>query len=145
MMTAKEMMDLYAQFGLDRDTWDMFREMEYHGLISADIWHEFYDECKGWKFSSIGNDIIVDENDHAVYYFDKEGGLRNFKEERRKKVFDRIENNDEYDSVIFWNNKEIVYTIDYCQAVRSNVLGNRGWITGFDSKKEQFTACVEVL
>ena len=71
--------------------------------------------------------------------------MRNFKGERRKKVFDRIENNDEHNEIIFLNNEETVYIIDYCQAVRSDVLGNRGWITGYDSKKEQFTACVEFL
>ena len=65
----------------------------------------------------------------------KEGDLRNFKGERREKLFDRIENNDEHNEIIFLNNEETVYIIDYCQAVRSDVLGNRDGLPDMIVKK----------
>ena len=74
MMSVKKMIDLYITHELSETTWDMMREMTYHGLISLDNWTKFYDKCKGWTFDEDEQNII-DWDGKVLYGRDAEGRM----------------------------------------------------------------------
>ena len=75
MMSVKKMIDLYVEYGLDETTWDMLREMSYHGLISRENWVKFFETCKGWYFNEETNTIDDSETEKTVYAYDDNGNL----------------------------------------------------------------------
>ncbi len=73
MMSVKKMIDLYVTYELSEETWDMMREMSYHGLISRDNWIKFYEKCHAWEFSEDGDNIIDCNTEKVIYTRDAEG------------------------------------------------------------------------
>lgn len=66
MLSLKKMVELYVQYELDEDTWDMLRMMRFHGLISSDNWTKFYEKCGSWH-KDVDDMVILDEYDKPVY------------------------------------------------------------------------------
>lgn len=76
MMSVKKMIELYVNYGLDQDTWDMLYKMRCHDLISYDNWVKFYETCKGWEFNPDDNGLTIidtDKDNKVVYKQDKDG------------------------------------------------------------------------
>lgn len=73
MMSVKKMIDLYVTYELSEETWDMMREMSYHGLISRDNWCKFYEKCHAWEFSEDGDQIIDCDTEKVIYIRNTEG------------------------------------------------------------------------
>ena len=70
MMSVKRMIDLYVEYGVDEDTWNMLYEMTIHGLISRDNWIKFFNICASWF---IDGDAIRDGDGLMVYRIDEKG------------------------------------------------------------------------
>lgn len=70
MLSVRAMIDLYARYGVEQETWTMLYNMYAHGLISRENWEKFYNTCKGWE--CLGN-VIIDENEKVVYTTDAAG------------------------------------------------------------------------
>lgn len=70
MMSVKRMIDLYVEYGVDEDTWNMLYEMSIHGLISRDNWIKFFNICASWF---IDGDAIRDGDGLMVYRIDEKG------------------------------------------------------------------------
>lgn len=70
MMSVKRMIDLYVEYGVDEDTWNMLYEMTIHGLISRDNWAKFFDICHSWV---IDDNAIRDGDGLMVYRLDEKG------------------------------------------------------------------------
>ena len=75
VMSVKAMIDMYVEYGLDESTWDMLRNMSYHGLISNENWHEFFETCRGWTFDEEVNGIVDSETETVIYLYDGNGNL----------------------------------------------------------------------
>ena len=76
MMSVKKMIELYVNYGLDQDTWEMLYEMRCHDLISYDNWMKFADTCKGWEFNPDDNGLTIidtDKDNKVVYKQDENG------------------------------------------------------------------------
>ncbi len=71
-MSVKKMIELYVAYELSDDTWNMLREMSYHGLISRDNWNKFFDKCKSWTFTE-DQQSIEDGNGKILYTRDEQG------------------------------------------------------------------------
>ena len=74
VMSVKEMVNLYVTCGVAEETWNMLREMSFHGLISRENWDKFFETCKDWQFADDGTGI-VDGNGKYLYKHDEEGFL----------------------------------------------------------------------
>lgn len=68
-MTLKKMVDLYLKYNVSDDTWNMLREMTFHGLIPRETWCKFFEKCKGWR---VDGDYIVD-GDTPIYEYTDHG------------------------------------------------------------------------
>ena len=75
MMSVKKMIELYVTYELSEETWNMMREMTYHGLISLDNWDKFYNRCKDWYMNDEMS-AIVDGNGKVLYQRDDQGYLK---------------------------------------------------------------------
>ena len=76
MMSVKAMIDLYVEYELGVNTWDMLRNMSFHGLISRDNWCKFYEITKGWSFDDTDAMNIIDfETGKVIFARDGEGRL----------------------------------------------------------------------
>lgn len=75
MMSVKKMIELYITYELSNTTWDMMREMSYHGLISRDNWTKFFDICHDWCFDDDEN-AVVNCDGKILYRRDEQGYLR---------------------------------------------------------------------
>lgn len=70
MLSLKKMIELYVQYGVERETWDMLYSMYRHCLISEDNWMKFVDKCEDWECN--GN-IITNCEGVVVYRTDDNG------------------------------------------------------------------------
>ena len=75
MMSVKKMIELYVTYELSNETWNMMREMTYHGLISRDNWDKFFNRCKDWCMNDELS-AIVDGNGKVLYQRDGQGFLK---------------------------------------------------------------------
>lgn len=75
MMSVKKMIELYVTYELSEVTWDMMREMTFHGLISNDNWNKFFEICKDWHMNDELT-AIVDSDDKVLYKRDEQGYLK---------------------------------------------------------------------
>ena len=75
MMSVKTMIDLYVEYELGEDTWDMLWNMSFHGLISRDNWHEFFEIAKGWSFDDTKEMNVIDEDGKVIFARDDQGRL----------------------------------------------------------------------
>lgn len=75
MMSVKKMVELYVTYEMSEDTWNMMREMTYHGLISNENWCKFFDTCKGWHKND-EDTAILDGDEKVIYLRDNQGYLK---------------------------------------------------------------------
>ena len=75
VMSVRAMIDMYVEYGLEEDTWNMMYEMAFHGLISRENWSKFYETCRGWTFDEEINGIYDSKTDTVVYLYDANGNL----------------------------------------------------------------------
>ena len=75
MMSVKKMIELYVTYELSEETWNMMREMTFHGLISNDNWHKFLEICKDWRMDD-EMAAIIDSNNKVFYKRDEQGYLK---------------------------------------------------------------------
>ena len=76
IISAKTMEEIYVTYGLDEDTWNMFCNMKYHGLINDSVWFEFYDKCHGYTYGDDSQTTIVNEHLVTVYRMDEQGFMK---------------------------------------------------------------------
>lgn len=74
MMSLKKMVEMYAKYKLDEETWKMLYSMACHELISRDTWNKFFDKCSCWHMSEDAM-TILDGDEKPVYTFDESGYL----------------------------------------------------------------------
>ena len=70
MMSVKKMIELYVNYGIDEETWNMLYSMVCHGLITRDNWIKFSDICASWV---IEGNTIIDGDGNVVYMIDDNG------------------------------------------------------------------------
>lgn len=70
MMSVKKMIELYVNYSVDEETWEMLYSMTCHGLISRENWIKFYDTCASW---GIEGNTIIDGDGNVVYMIDDNG------------------------------------------------------------------------
>lgn len=76
VISLKSMIEIYVDFDIGEDTWEMFYQMATHNLISSETWNKFFMTCKGWVLSDDGDSVIdTDNNDMIVYKRDDSGFL----------------------------------------------------------------------
>ena len=81
-MSVKKMIEMYVNYGLSDETWDMMYQMSIHGLISRENWVKFFDTCKDWTWSDDekdfinGNNVIVNGDGKVLYFYDENGNMK---------------------------------------------------------------------
>lgn len=70
MMSVKKMIELYVNYSIDEETWNMLYSMVCHGLISRENWIKFSDTCASWI---IEGNTIIDGDGNVVYMIDDNG------------------------------------------------------------------------
>lgn len=70
MMSVKKMIELYVNYSVDEETWEMLYSMVCHGLISRENWIKFYDTCASWI---IEGNTIIDGDGNVIYMIDDNG------------------------------------------------------------------------
>lgn len=75
VLTAKSMVEIYVNYGLSKDTWEMFYNMTCHGLISGENWTKFSEICIGLQYDSVDGRTIIDTSDNGkvVYEMNNDG------------------------------------------------------------------------
>lgn len=76
IISAKRMEEIYVNYGLDEKTWEMFREMSFHGLINRSVWNKFFDTCHGYTYGDDTQTTIVNQHGVTVYRMDEQGYMR---------------------------------------------------------------------
>ena len=75
VISLERMIEIYVKSELDIDTWNMFREMCIHDLISDSLWEKFYLKCFNWVFNDDNTEIIdITNEDAKVIYRRNENG-----------------------------------------------------------------------
>ena len=77
VISLERMVDIYVKSELDLNTWNMFRDMCIHDLISDRTWEKFYLKCLNWVFNEDQTKIIdiTREKMKVVYKRDNNGHL----------------------------------------------------------------------
>lgn len=76
VISVDAMIDLYLNYGIEEDTWNMLHKMACHDLISRDNWIKFFETCKDWTWSEDGNSIIEGSTGKILYYYDENGNIK---------------------------------------------------------------------
>lgn len=75
VISLERMIEIYVNSELDNDTWNMFREMHVHDLISESRWLKFYFRCSNLVFNDDRTEIIdITNEDSKVIYKRNENG-----------------------------------------------------------------------
>ena len=75
MLSVKKMIEMYLNYGLADETWDMMYNMTLHGLISQENWKKFFEKCKDWYIDEETNSVKNGEN-KILYSYDENGFLQ---------------------------------------------------------------------
>lgn len=75
VISLERMVEIYVNSELDIDTWNMFRNMCIHDLITDSLWEKFYLKCLNWVFNDDNTEIIdITYEDAKVIYRRNENG-----------------------------------------------------------------------
>lgn len=66
------MVELYVQYDLSDETWNMLRNMALHGILSMEKWEKFFDKCKDWRMDE-EKMLVIDGNENVIYRRDDQG------------------------------------------------------------------------
>ena len=76
VMSVEAMVEMYLNYGLEEETWNMMWNMAVHGLISHDNWVKFFEKCKSWTFDDSRNNIVDGITGEVLYTYDENGNLK---------------------------------------------------------------------